>query len=148
MACENCQPCETQLCEPKRIKCVYSCGCCCHIPVVPGANINALAGTIMAEKTSDKKWYPYDPNATDGTQYPRGVLEYDLVTDSSGDVQVNGYGHTMFGPHCPPNYINVYICGTFRTEETSGNLAAALANPGFGRLITGTATGPGIWKLL
>lgn len=54
------------------------------------------AGTIMAIKASDGNWYPYDADATDGTQIARGVLPFQLsmigplgvVTDKSVPIIV------------------------------------------------------------
>lgn len=45
------------------------------------------AGTVLGRKTSDKKYYVYDNNASDGTQVARGVLRraVDTGADSSGD---------------------------------------------------------------
>lgn len=49
------------------------------------------AGTIMAKKDSDGNYYPYDPDATDGTQNARGVLGFQLpMTGPTGTVQDKG----------------------------------------------------------
>jgi len=33
-------------------------------------------------------------------------------------------------------------------SDTGGNLAAALGNPAFGRMLEGSVAGPGVWKLV
>lgn len=47
-----------------------------------------LAGTILAQKTSDNKYYVYNNAANDGREVARGVLR-DSVNTAYGDQQVN-----------------------------------------------------------
>lgn len=99
----------------------------------------------MAQRQSDELWVPFDPNADDGSQIPRGVLRYDVNTDSNSRM-TNFVG--PWNANCGPMYTNVYFCGTFRIEETVGNLSAALSHPSFGHLLEGFIGGSGTWTLM
>lgn len=51
-----------------------------------------VLGTLLAQKTADKKWYPYVDANADGTQVARGVLRMTVDTGASGagpDFQAN-----------------------------------------------------------
>jgi hypothetical protein len=41
-------------------------------------------GTLLGQKTADKKWYPYVDANSDGTQTARGVLRTTVDTGASG----------------------------------------------------------------
>lgn len=45
-----------------------------------------LAGTLLARKTSDKKYYVYNNAAADGTEVARGVLRRGVDTGPAGSV--------------------------------------------------------------
>ena len=142
--CANCDECVTEGCL-REIQCLYSCGCCCTLPVRVVPNRNIIAGTISAQRQSDEFWDAFDPTAVDGLQIPRGVFRYDVTTDAKGRImQFSGPWNT----NCGPFVTNSYFCGTFRLSETLGNLTAALSHEGFGRIIEGFAGGEGSWKLI
>lgn len=145
---ENCPDCPDCCNEPcfDQLECVLSCGPCCHFEVVPAESIDLLAGTIMAQKDEDGRWDAYDPQAVNGLQYPRGVLKFTTVTDANG--RVTNIGNTFLMTGCTPFTTNVYYEGTFNVSDTYGNLAAALGNPAFGRMLEGSVAGPGVWKLV
>lgn len=45
-------------------------------------------GLIMGVKTSDQLWYQCDPNASDGTEVPAGILDIELsMLDAAGVVE-------------------------------------------------------------
>ena len=142
--CEHCNECCKDFCN-EEIKCVYSCGCCCTILARIAPCMKLMHGTIMAQRTSDGMWAAYDHTADDGLQYPRGVLRYDVVTDDDGRIHS---GIAPWDMGCGELTTNIYTCGTFRIQETVGNLAAALSHHGFGRLMEGFVGGSGVWKLL
>lgn len=142
--CPTCgQTCTIKAC-PGELK--PSCLCACPSKEIrPAPSKNLLAGTIMAQRSTDGFWDAYDPNATNGLEYPRGVLKYHTVTDETGRVIRNT---EPFGTGCGPLTTQIFICGIFRNEQTVGDLAAALAQPGFGRLLVGFVGSAGEWKLL
>ena len=141
--CVQCDPCVTEFCLAE-ILCLYSCGCCCTLPIRIVPNRMLAAGTILAQRQEDELWDAFDPDAENGLQIPRGVLRYNVNTDASGRLQ---NFISPWNSACPPLVTNVYYCGTFRIEETIGDLGAALSHPGFGRLIEGFLNGQGTWKL-
>ena len=143
--CPDCPDCCNEPCF-EQLECVYSCGPCCHFEVVPAASLDLLAGTIMAQRDEDGKWAAYDPDAVNGLQYPRGVLKFTTVTNADG--RVTNIGNTFAQTGCTPYTTNVYYEGTFNVADTYGNLAAALGNPAFGRMLEGAVAGPGVWKLV
>lgn len=144
--CQHCDKCCVAGCNHETF-CEIDCGCCCEIPVLIVPNRNLVHGTIMAQRTTDMLWDAYNPNASDGLQIPRGVLRWNTVTDAEGNIQ--RYTSAFLGmPGCGPKYTNVYFCGTFKVEETVGNLAAALSHESFGRIVSGFIGSKGIWKLI
>lgn len=54
--------------------------------VILGASQTLQAGTLVAQKTADGKFYAYASGASDGTQNPLGVVEIDCSSDSSGNM--------------------------------------------------------------
>jgi len=142
--CPGCDCCvEFGVCE---IRPVYSCGCECPIEVRLAPLLNLLRGTILAQRQSDGYWGAYDPLAVDGLQIPRAVLRYDAITDADGHL--TNFSLNPFGAGgCPRLTSWAWRCGAFRIQETVGNLAAALSHPGFGRLLEGFVSGPGVWNL-
>lgn len=143
-------PCPTPDCcnEPcfEQLECVLSCGPCCPTEIKPAPSIDLLAGTIMAENHTTGLWDAYNPEADNGLQYPRGVLKFTTKTDAEG--RVTNMGNTYMVTGCGPWTTIMYYEGTFYVGDTHGNLAAALGNPAFGRMIEGTVAGPGTWKLV
>lgn len=143
--CPQCDECSVNFCWKETPCDVYSCGCCCDIPIkmIPGVCLEA--GTIVAQRASDELWGAFDPTATDGLQIPRGVLRYDTLVDANGRIhRATG----IYGASCGDLYTNAWICGTFRIETTPNHLQEALSHEGFGRLIEGRVGGTGVWKLL
>lgn len=140
--CPTCQTCCVDFCVGE-IKPTCLCECPTQsVRIKPDANL--VAGTLMGQR-DDGFWDAYDPNATDGLEVPRGVLMVHTMTDSAGHVIKNVH---PFNTGCGKLTEEVYICGTFRIEETVGNLGAALTHPAFGRVIIGNVGGAGLWKML
>lgn len=58
----------------------------CKTGVVLGASQTLQAGTLIAQKTADQKFYAYASGASDGTQTPLGIVEVDCSSDASGNM--------------------------------------------------------------
>lgn len=71
-----------------------------------------LAGTVLGQRTADKRYYVYNNAATDGTQTAVGVLRKNADT-SKGDVQGN-----------------IVITGILKYNMVSGADSAALVDLG------------------
>jgi hypothetical protein len=143
--CPQCDECSVEFCWAEVDCNVYSCGCCCDIPIKLIPNTTLVRGTIVAQRATDGLWGAFDPTATDGLQIPRGVLRYDTVVDANGRIK---RATGMFGTSCGDLYTNAWICGTFRIETTPNHLAEALSHESFGRLVEGNIGGTGVWKLV
>lgn len=89
-----------------------------------GASLTVARGTVVAVKTSDKKWYAYVDANSDGTEVARGIAMYDFTTDGSGNVTI-GNDQTVTYNTAP-----IYLAGTFRTTELTGLDAAGVADLG------------------
>ncbi len=70
------------------------------------------AGTVLGQKTSDKKYYVYNNGASDGTQTARGVLR--RAVDTTGADQLG----------------NIVIAGILKLSTVSGADSAALTDLG------------------
>lgn len=146
MACQTCindcciRPCVSEL------LCALDCCGCCHIPILLGPNLDLKAGQLLGQRSSDLRFFPYDPLATDGTQILRGLLHYHTVTDANGDVIDRYFGYLGLGLACGPKYGNMYVCGIFRIQDLVGDVAAGVAS-GILRLLDGNADGSGLIRL-
>lgn len=118
--------------------CALDCCGCCHIPVLLAPNQDLKAGTILGQRSSDLRFVPFNPEATDGSEQPRGILHYHVITDADGRVTGRYFGMLGLGLDCGPLYTNMYICGIFRTQDLDGDLNAAIATGQFGRIVQGT----------
>ena len=144
--CTNCDECADSPCFEEVLGDALGCAKPCEIPVRLTASKTFTAGQLMGQKVADGLWDVFDPLASDGTQTARGVLRYSVTTDSQG--RMTHLRVPLTGSACGPYYTNVWVEGYFRIEETIGDLATALGQPGFGRLIDGSVGSPGLWKLL
>lgn len=94
--------------------------------MVPSTLTAGSAGTAGTFKK-------YDPDATDGSQKARCILQYAISVDSSGNVTPPGeWGTTQ-------KYAPVYIGGTYKTSELTGLTEQAVVDLG-GVLVQGTVT--------
>lgn len=73
------------------------------------------AGTVLGQKTADKKYYVYNNSAGDGTQTASGVLRRPVDTG---------------GPGSPDQLSNIVITGILKANMVSGADAAALTDLG------------------
>lgn len=142
--CPNCGGCCVEGCLHE-LKCLYECCGCCTIEVCFGPNLSLPSGTIVAENKTNQLFYPYDPT-NDDLDIPAGITRYRIETDADGNLT---HKHApLFANHCNGCATNIYLCGTFRTQDLNGNVAAAFAKgSNFGRIVTGTAYSNGITRL-
>ncbi len=121
------------------------CGCC-HVPILLGPSLDLKAGTILGQRTSDLRFFAYDPLAVDGTQSPRGILQYHAQTDVNGNIINRYFGYLGLGLDCGPKYTNMYVCGIFRIQDLVGDVASAVG-ANWLKLIDGNAAGSGLVRL-
>lgn len=80
-------------------------------PMAFGANLTVGKGQSVGRKTSDSKAYPYNADATDGTQIWAGFNQQALTTDAAGLVYLTfsgtAAGSSVFSP--------ASTCGTIYT---------------------------------
>ncbi len=58
----------------------------CRERIVLGSGAGALVdGTVLGQKTADKKYHPLNPGASDGTQVAKGIL-YRATDATSADA--------------------------------------------------------------
>lgn len=125
MACQNCvNNCCIRWCV-EELLCSRDCCGCCHIEVLFGPNLDIPAGQWLGQKTDDKRMYPFDPMATDGTQKPKGIAKYHYQTDANGDVLNRWFNPLVPGSLCGEKYGNMYVCGIFRNQDLRGETGAA-----------------------
>lgn len=116
-------------------------------PVMRPEMTGALAAKFPASKTLSKgqllgeltavpgTYDAYDHTAGDGLQVLKGILMYDLVTNSAGVI-------TNLGGPIFANFSNesVYYAGYFRCEDIPGTELDDAIAAGYCRLIQGTST--------
>lgn len=73
------------------------------------------AGTVLGQKTADKKYYAYNNAAADGTQTARGILRRPCDTGGAGS---------------PAQLSNIVIQGILKLNMVQGADAAALSDLG------------------
>jgi hypothetical protein len=86
--------------------------------VTLGSGVGVLAaGTLLGQKTSDKKYYPYNNAASDGTQTARGVLRRPCDTGNVASVAND-------------QVTNMVIAGILKLNMVQGSDAAGLTDLG------------------
>lgn len=73
------------------------------------------AGTVLGRKTSDKKYYVYDNNASNGVQVARGVLRKAANLGAAGSADQQG---------------NIVIQGILKNDLVSGADSSAITDLG------------------
>ena len=104
-----------------------------------------VKGTILGEITASPGVYTnYDHTQNDGTQVPKGILAYDVVTDAAG----NPTGLTYPYPPWPDLGVPMYVKGFFNSADiwSATELAQALTVAGWGALVQGNAT-TGVFRM-
>ena len=101
-----------------------------HYKVANGLTL--AAGTLVGEQTANPgQVIAYLTGAVDGSQNPIGVLQYDVVTDGSGN---HTWGGSSFGETFKS--APVYVSGYFKTTDLVGLDAGAVTK--FGRMVHGS----------
>jgi hypothetical protein len=101
-----------------------------------GTNTAAVATGTGGVAGTAGTYAPYLSGNTNGTQIPKGVLQYACTTDASGNVSPgtstsgNEWGLTR-------KYASMYVQGEFSCQDLVG-LDANCITVGFGRLVQGT----------
>lgn len=104
------------------------------------ASISYANGTVLGEIAATPGTFAaYNSSHTDGTQYAKVVLTYDVTTDADGNVTLSStagqigdeWGGTDQGAP-------VYFAGTFNTGDLVGLDSNAVSQ--LGRLVQGTVT--------
>lgn len=98
-------------------------------------------GTILGEITATPGTFnTFDPNAADGTQIAKCILQYTVTTDADGLATISG-AFPAFPERSVPAYVGGYFdCATIDTAMgDAGTLLAAAISSGFGKLVEGTA---------
>lgn len=100
-----------------------------NINIVPSQML--ARGTVMGELTATPGTFkPYASGNVDGSQIPKGVLQYALTTDGGGNITIaNEFG---IAQKAAP----MYVSGIFKTTDLAGLDANAVAVLQ-GRYVTG-----------
>jgi hypothetical protein len=96
-----------------------------------GVSLTLAKGTVVGQITATGLWKAYANGSADGSEVAKGVLQYDLTTDASGN-------HTLGGGNQAETQLSapVYFSGCFRTTELTGLDAAGVTD--LGKIISGT----------
>lgn len=114
-----------------------------HVALAP--NQTLAAGTLLGQVTATQKWIAYAAGAADGSQNPKLILEYAVVTDANGDVSFGttpGQAGGDWGQK--QKTAPAYAGGVFRTQDCPNIDQAALDRMN-ATLISGTIA-DGIFK--
>lgn len=110
-----------------------------------GANTAVVAQVTAGSAGTPGTFKAYTSAATDGSQVPKAVLEYDCATDSAGNITQGGAsgGGPLFGTAFTST--PAYFQGCFATGDLVGLDSAGLAAAGW-RLVPGSL-GNGVVRL-
>jgi len=98
--------------------------------VALGASLTMARGTVLGQKTSDGKYYPYATGNSDGTETARGLLVYTCVTDSDGNVILGDTGTVVDLTHAFETTAEIYESGTFLESDLTGLDSGAITDLG------------------
>ncbi|HEV7213706.1 MAG TPA: head decoration protein [Chloroflexota bacterium] len=103
-----------------------------NVAIVP--SVTLAQGTVMGELTATPGTFKaYAVGNADGSQVAKGILQYAVTTDASGNVTLAGeFGQTS-------KAAPIYFSGSFRTQDLVGLDAGAVTNLG-GSLAEGSLT--------
>jgi hypothetical protein len=95
-----------------------------------------VRGTVMGQVTATGLWKPYASGNVDGTQNPKCLLTYDVITDASGN-------HKIGGGQQGDTYLDApaMFAGDFNAAELTGLDATALTNGKWAQLFGSITTG-------
>ena len=97
------------------------------------ASVSYPKGTLLGELTATPGTFSaYAAANTDGSQFPKAILPYDVTTDASGNASIAGLA--PFGLVAATPTVPAYFKGAFRSEE--------LRQTGAGAIDAGAVAGP------
>ncbi len=100
-----------------------------------GANLTLAAGTVVAQNSSDGRFYAYAPGGANGLGTARGILAKSIKTDANGKATFGDQSPGEFGQAV--SNVPWFWRGVFRKGDLGANLdAAAIAQLG-ARFLTG-----------
>lgn len=114
-----------------------------QIAVKLKASTTYTKGCILGELTATPGTYDtFVSGAADGTQIPKVILAYDVVTDASGNPTGVTYPYPPFPDLAVPAFSRgEFDCATIDTAMgDTGTILQAAITAGLGRLIQGSAT--------
>lgn len=87
-----------------------------------GANTVTVAQTVAGVSQAGGIYAAYAEGNTDGTQVPKGVCIYDMVTDAYGNVSLSATGGQTYPPVAGAVELTapMYVSGAFRSMELIG----------------------------
>lgn len=115
-----------------------------RIDVQVGTSATIASGTVLGEVSATPGVYgAYSSTASDGTEIPKGIMEFDVKSDSSGNITLG----TSAGDSLQISYkaAPMFVAGTFNCASLTGLDANAVTKLG-GRLLSGT-TSAGIFRM-
>jgi hypothetical protein len=96
-----------------------------------GVSLTLVKGTVVGQITATGLWKAYANGAVDGSEVAKGILQYDLTTDASGNHTLGGGSQGETQQTAP-----VLMSGYFRTSEMTGLDAAGITD--LGKLVSGS----------
>lgn len=95
-------------------------------PIKLAASLTLAKGTVLGRVTTGNLWKAYSDAASDGSEVAKAILQYDVVTDASG----NHFFGTSAAAEYGQSYAEVpaYISGNFKISDLTGLDANGLAD--------------------
>lgn len=87
-----------------------------------GTNTVTVAQTTTGVNQQVGVYAAYASGNSDGTQIPKGIAVYDMVTDSSGNISFSATSGQTYPPAAGSSELTapMYVCGVFRSLELTG----------------------------
>lgn len=95
-------------------------------PIKIAASQTLVKGTVLGRVTASNLWKAYSDAASDGTEVAKAILQYDVVTDASGNHFIGGQASSEHGN--AKSHVPAYISGNFRVADLTGLDANGLAD--------------------
>lgn len=98
------------------------------------------AGTVLGELTAAPGTFrDYQSGHADGSEVARGILQYAVVVDGSGNYWLGDTSGASDSGVAGPKYANMWRNGVFKTSDLTGWDATAFSTIG-AKIKTGTST--------
>jgi|SRR5215217_4651802 len=85
-----------------------------------GASLTLARGTVIGQISATGKAKAYATGNSDGSEVPKGILVYDIVTDASGNVIYGPSGATADLHRGLEKTAPIYWKGTFLQSQLTG----------------------------